>query len=283
MTRMFIAATLLMSVAGLAPAAFAQTSDWTGLYVGGGAGYSMKSDDGETVVFDTDRDGVFDDTVRTGAGADAFSPGFCTGAAQGRIPSDGCRTTDDNVNFNLRAGYDVQMGEFVFGLVGEYSVVNIGDDVSAFSTTPASYTFTRDLNAVTALRGRAGYAWDNSLIYATGGWAWGDMDHSFTTTNGANSFTSSGGDDVQGYQMGIGYEMQMDGMGMMGWMGPGWSLGVEYLWTSLDDGDFEVAVGPGTAPPTNPFLLANPTGTDMRRTNEDFEYGSFGVTLNWRQ
>ncbi len=280
MTRMWITAALLTGVAGLAPAAFAQTTDWTGLYVGGGVGYSQKSDDGETVVFDTNRDGTFTDTVLTAGAANAFSPGFCTGAAQGRTPAEGCRTSDDNVNFSGRIGYDVQMGDWVFGVLGEYSVVNIGDDVSAFSTTPASYTFTRDLNAVRALRGRVGYGFGNSLLYATGGPAWGDMDHSFTTTNTANSFTPSGGDDVDGYQVGLGYEMKLDD----GWMmGPGWSLGVEYLWTSFDDGDYEVAVGPGTAPPTNPFLLVNSSGTDMKRTNEDFEFGNIGVTLSWRQ
>lgn len=280
MTRTLLTAALLAGAAALAPGAFAQTSDWSGLYVGGNVGAATIDDDSETVVFDTDRDGDFDDTVRTGLGADAFSPGFCSGGAQGRTPADGCRTSDDtNLSYSLRAGYDWQFGNWVVGAVGEYAVVNIGDDVSAFSTTPASYTFTRDLNAVTSLRARGGYAFGDSLVYATGGWAWGDMDHSFTTTNTANSFTPSGGDDVDGYQLGVGYEMQLGNM--MGWSN--WSLGVEYLFTSLDDSDYEVAVGRGTAPLTNPFLLVNTTGTDMRRTKDDFEYGSLGVTLSWRQ
>lgn len=34
-----------------------------------------------TPAFDTSLDGNFTDTVRTVAGADAFSPGFCGGAA----------------------------------------------------------------------------------------------------------------------------------------------------------------------------------------------------------
>ena len=60
-------------------------------------------------------------------------------------------------------------------------------------------------------------------------------------------------------------------------------MGVEYLLTSLDDSDYEVAVGRGAAPATNPFLLVNTSGTDMRRTKDDFEYGTLGVTLAWRQ
>jgi outer membrane immunogenic protein len=262
-----------LTFAGAAIAGSAHAQEWNGFYIGGGAGYSFKSDDSETVVFDTNRDGNFNDTVRTGAGADAFSPGFCSGAAQGTTPGAGCRTSDDNVNFSARAGYDWQFGNWVVGAVGEYTQVNIGDDVSAFSTTPASYTFTRDLNSVTALRARAGYAMDTLLVYGTGGMAWGDMDRSFTTTNGANSFTPSGDDDAQGYQLGLGVEKKLT---------PRWTLGVEYLHTSLDDGDYRVAVGRGTAPLTNPFLLVDPTGTDMRRTNDSFEYGSLAVTTNWR-
>lgn len=37
-------------------------------------------------MFDTNRDGNFNDTVRTTLGANAFSEGFCQGAAQGRTP-----------------------------------------------------------------------------------------------------------------------------------------------------------------------------------------------------
>lgn len=280
MKRTYPTAALIAGLASLSPTAFAQTSDWSGFSIGINAGQGMRDDNGgETVVFDTNRDGTFDDTVRTGLGADAFSPGFCNGAAIGATAAEGCRTSgDDNINYGLKVGYDWQFGNFVVGALAEYTVVNLGDDVSAFSTTPASYTFTRDLNGVTAVRGRAGYAFGTSLLYATGGMAWGDMAQSFTTTNTANSFTRTGGSDVHGYQLGVGYELMLD----PGMMGPGWSLGIEYLMTSLDDSDYQVAVSQGTAPATNPFLLVDPSGTDMRRTNEDFEYSVIGATLNWR-
>jgi len=70
-------------------------------------------------VFDTNRDGNFNDTVLTTLGANAFSPGFCQGAAQGRTPADGCRSGEDgNLNYSLRAGYDWQFGNWVVGTVG---------------------------------------------------------------------------------------------------------------------------------------------------------------------
>jgi hypothetical protein len=40
--------------------------------------------------------------------------------------------------------------------VADYGAVNLGDDVTAFSSTPASHTFTRAPNSLTSLRARGG-------------------------------------------------------------------------------------------------------------------------------
>ncbi len=277
MKRTLLAAAIF--TAALTPAAFAQDADWTGLYVGGHLGHSFKADD-ETVVFDTDRDGVFDDTVLTSTGANAFAPGFCNGGAIGATIAVGCRKGDGDINYSLRVGYDLQFGNWVVGALIEETAVNIGDDVTAFSATPAaSYTFTRDLRTLTSARLRAGYANDRGLMYAAAGWAWGDMDQSFTTTNTVNTFTPSGDSEIDGYQLGVGYEYQLGDVWLIG---SGWTVGLEYLWTSLDEGDYPVAVGRGTAPANNPFVIIDPTGTDMMRTKDVFEYSTLGLSLNWR-
>lgn len=276
--RKLLAITLL-SGAACTPAAFAQDSDWTGFYVGGSTGYSFKADD-ESIIFDTDLDGAFDDTVRTSGGADAFAPGFCNGAAMGPTPASGCRRSDGNINLSLRAGFDLQLGNWVVGVLGDYSALQLGDDVSAFSSTPsASYTFTRDLNSLSSVRMRGGWATEASLLYATAGWAWGDMDHSLTTTNTVNSFIVEDDSEVDGMQLGLGFEQKLSDVWLLG---SNWTMGVEYLWTSLDDGDYPARVGPGTAPTNNPFIIANPLGTDMERTKDVFEYSTIGITLNWR-
>ena len=74
-------ACLLLAALPAAPAA-AQSSDaesWTGPYVGGRLGYAFqRSDKDETVLFDTDLDGSFDNTVTTGTGATPFAR-FCGG------------------------------------------------------------------------------------------------------------------------------------------------------------------------------------------------------------
>lgn len=105
------------------------------------------------------------------------------------------------------------------------------------------------------------------------------MDHSLTTTNTVNAFTPTQDSEIDGYHLGLGHEMKLGDA----WpVGSGWSMGVEYIWTELDDGDDPVAVGPGTAPSTNPFLIVDPTGTDMKRTNNLFAYSTVGLTLHWR-
>jgi hypothetical protein len=45
---------------------------------------------------------------------------------------------------------------FSFGAVADYGAVNLGDDVTAFSSTPASHPFTRAPNSLTSLRARGG-------------------------------------------------------------------------------------------------------------------------------
>ncbi|MGH8032208.1 MAG: outer membrane protein [Luteimonas sp.] len=271
-----LAAAVLALVA--APA-FAQSTDarWAGFYAGGSFGVGDGSDDSDrSVTFDTNRDGRFNDTVRTAAGANAFSPGFCGGQATSARPTTGCRDDKGGAEYGLRGGYDWQTGGLVYGVVVEYTKNDARDRQSAFSTTPAFYTFTRDLDSMIAVRGRIGYAFGESqdfLAYFTAGGVQAKIDHSFTTSNAANSFAANGDDKANGYQAGIGFERLVNDH---------FSVGLEYLYTEVEDDDYTVRVGRGTAPVTNPFLLVNPAGTDMRRSDEDFAYGALKLTATYR-
>lgn len=273
--KSFLLAAAAVSALSIASAASAQT-DWTGAYVGVSAGYADRSESSrESIGFDTNLDGTFGDTVRTAAGADAFSTGFCGGSFNTNAAPGGCRGDDKtDLEISVRGGYDYQIGQFVVGGVLEYSQLQLQDAVTAFSTTPAAYNFTRKLNDMWAVRARGGYAFGDSLVYATGGYAVGDMKHSFTTTNGVNAFPRRGGGDAKGYQLGVGFEHKLtDNI----------SVGGEWLRTSLEDDDFGVrASNSGTTAATNPFLLVNTQGTDFLRTDDDFEFNSFRVTLNYR-
>lgn len=263
------AAIALLAVAG---SAHAQSADWTGAYVGAFAGYGAQTDAGsDTVLFDNNLDGGFGDVVRTAAGADAFSPGFCRGTTRTPTPGNCSKADDSGADYGVRAGYDWAFDQAVIGVVAEYSQAEIKDSVTAFSTTPASYTFTRELDSLAALRVRGGGAYGENLFYLTAGVARGKINRSFTTSNGVNTFTRRGDDDANGYQIGGGYERRFGKF----------TLGAEYLYTSLNDDQYTVRAS-GPAPATNPFILTNASGTDFRRGQDQFKVNSFRVTMGYR-
>lgn len=261
---------VVVVLAAAATPALAQ--QWTGGYITAHGGFSRIPEGSDNVVvFDRNLDGTFDDTIVTAGGANAFSPGFCVGAAASALPSAGCTQDDEGADFGGRAGYDWQMGRFVVGAVGELSFADHVDSVSAFSTTPAFYTFTRELNWVGGLRARAGFGGERVLIYGTGGAAWGGLDHSFSTSNTANTFVESAEDMAWGYQAGGGLEFRFGK----------WSAGGEYLWTTLMDEDRYTVRARGPVAATNPFILGNASGSDLRR-DDAFEFGSIRFVFGYR-
>ncbi|HEX9954067.1 MAG TPA: outer membrane beta-barrel protein [Allosphingosinicella sp.] len=276
MSKTAFAAALALSSAVVATPALAQDNGtWTGFYAGGHVGYGFQPNDGdETIQFDTNLDGSFGDTVNTSAPANAFSPGFCGGAANTNSPAGECSKDRDRVEFGARVGFDYQMGGgLVVGLVGDYTRSRLNDSVSAFSTTPASYTMTRRLRDVFSLRARAGIAAGDNLFYGTGGIVRGSIRNSFSTTNTANSFTGNGNEKGYGYTVGGGAEHRF---------GRNLSLGIEYLYRSIKADDHVVRAGPGTAGLTNPFRIVNPNGTDFSRSGDRFTSHGVNLTASFR-
>ena len=261
---------------GSAPA-FAQDADpdyFNGVYVSGAVGLDAPASGGDGLVFDTDRDGAFDNNVRTVTGANAF-PGFCDGIALGATIAEGCADDDEDIGYAVRIGVDRRLGggPIVGGLLVEGSKSDATEFTNGFSSTPASYTVARQLDYAISGRGRLGISPGDGrgLFYVTGGISYGNIDRDFITTNGVNSFTIQGDDDVWGAQLGGGAELMVT---------RNISLGLEYLYSTYDDDDSSVAVGPGTAGATNPFLLVS-GGTDLRSSSTDFDIHSFRATLGF--
>lgn len=265
--------------AGFATPAAAQDANpdfFNGFYVGGSIS-AETVDDGRdsTITFDVDQDGDFGDRVSTVTGADAFSPGLCNGRPAGGPAFIACRDDDTGLGYQAKIGYDMRVaGPMVAGIVLEGSKPNAVDFSTGFSTTPASYTIAREVDYSAALRARLGVSPGSGrgLIYATGGITYGKMDNEFTTTNGANSFTQVDDDEwVFGTQLGAGGELYVtDNI----------SFNIEYLITRYNDDDYYVAVGAGTAGPTNPFLLAS-GGTNIK-ASDDLTVQSIRAGLNFR-
>lgn len=269
----YLPAVMIASTVSM-PVLAQDTTSWTGPYVGGQLGYGFQPKDrNEAVLFDNNLDGTFDDTVRTATGANAFSPGTCGGAAAATMPAQGCTSDRDGVDWKVHAGYDMQFGNIVLGVVGDYGRATINDSVTTFSTTPASYTMTRRLRDNASIRARAGYAFGDTLLYGTGGGAWGKIRNSFASTNVANTFTGSGNDDAWGYRAGGGIEQRL---------APNFSIGAQYLFTSLKDKGYTVRTARGTSPANNPFVLVNANGTDFQRSGNRFNSHVAAVTANFR-
>lgn len=274
-----ISAASAIAIAMLATPAFAQTvkedTDFDGPYIGGHFGYSAQSSPrNESVNFDTNGDGTYTDTVNTTTGANAFSTGFCRGSARTSVAADGCRQDQNGIEYGVRIGADKRYGNFVVGALVEGSRSEAKDSVTAFSTTPANYVFTRELDYAVSARARAGYTPGGGILfYGTGGASYGRIDNSFRSSNGANAFTPRNGKDWSwGWQAGGGVEAKI---------APNMSIGLEYLYNTYTNDDYVVNVSRGSAPATNPFLLAGGQ-TDMRRSDPNFEFHSIRVTTALR-
>ena len=257
------------------PAAAQQASGWSGPYVGGQIGFGQLRKDDATVLFDTDRNGTFGDTVRTGAGADAFSPGFCGGAASSSSPTTGCDRSDRGLEGGVHVGFDAELAGLVVGIVGEAERHDLDDSVSSFSTTPAFYTLTRSLRSSYGLRGRVGVAaTPATLVYATAGIVRGSFRQSFASSNTANAFeVTDRRTSGWGHRLGGGIEQKI---------GDRFSVGALYLYSSIKDEDGRISVTQGTAPATNPFLLVNPGGTVFQRSDDRFQQHSLKLTASLR-
>jgi len=251
--------------------------NWTGLSLGVfGSANKVNDQDDEQLRFDRNLDGNFGDPVTTSLGANAFSPGSCDGAPRGDTPAAGCDDDAQGSEVGVRAGYDYQMGSFVVGIAADYSIFTGAEDsVTSFSTTPASYTFERNLDNLAAIRARLGFAYGPALIYGTGGVATGEVSNRFYSSNQTNTFTArEEAGQADGYQAGGGVEYMLS---------PRLGLTTEYLYTSLEARDLTVRVGQGTALATNPFILPpNTTGTDIQRSNGRFGLHAVRIGLNYR-
>ncbi len=116
----------------------------------------------------------------------------------------------------VQAGYNWQNGAFVFGVEGDIQATGAEE-------TFAPWKFSNPWFGT--VRGRAGYALNNVLLFGTGGLAFGEL--RATTFGLSESHTNAG------WTLGAGAEIQMG-------FAPNWSAKVEYLYVDLANSNFVI-------------------------------------------
>jgi outer membrane immunogenic protein len=171
--------------------------DWTGFYIGAHGGYAF---------------GGKDDV---GISTNGVSPFVDAG-----------RLTLDGLYGGGQVGYNWQSDYWVFGLSADISAGNVNDRENFNDTVQGVSGFTRsDVDVFGTLRGNAGYAFDRTYLYGTGGLAWGDVDyHQFSVDNVGNTFT------IDQNKLDLGFAL---GGGLKYAVTDDVRIGVEYLYVNL--------------------------------------------------
>jgi len=180
-----------------APVVSAAAYDWSGFYIGASAGFASGTVDWTGDYYD--------------------ASDLLLGGEEGSFDVSGW-------TLGLQAGANVQFDSFVLGVEGDISWANIegeGDPIDPLSADPSIPSTTIDW--IGSLRGRAGVAVDQILLYGTAGFAFAGGTLGITNLDGA-------GDDREtditatGWTAGVGAEFAVtDNV----------SLKAEYLYTSL--------------------------------------------------
>ncbi len=231
---------------------------WTGWFLGANVGYSWGDAD---ATYEQAEGGVFGVDINAGS---AFT------TTRGFSPESG--------NVGLQAGYDYQLGDLVVGVTTDFSYRGGAEKLTIGPIFPPLEDFltiaTRQ-EWLGSLRTRIGFMpLDTCLVYATGGLAYGRVQHAVAQTT---TFPGNRSDDSQrafsdqstkiGYTVGAGMEYRLNS---------NWSIGAEYLYVDLGADSIEVGPSPGSQP-------ANVSGFyPATRISTDDSSSTARVLVNYR-
>ncbi|MGJ5180487.1 outer membrane protein [Bradyrhizobium oligotrophicum] len=118
-------------------------------------------------------------------------------------------------------GYNWQQGPVVYGLEADAAWADLTDSISGIVPGFGLVTASTKVNSTGTVRGRIGYAFGPTLLYATGGYAWANNKLSLS----ALGVGVSDEQFLNGWTVGAGAE----------WMfAPKWSVKAEYLYKSFE-------------------------------------------------
>jgi outer membrane immunogenic protein len=114
----------------------------------------------------------------------------------------------------VQAGYNWQSGQLVFGAEGDIQATGADDTFAPWKFSNPWFS---------TVRGRAGYVFNNFLVYGTGGLAFGELR--------AETFGRSEAHTNAGWTAGVGAEFLF---------AQNWSAKVEYLYVDLSNSNFTI-------------------------------------------
>jgi outer membrane immunogenic protein len=206
---------------------------WNGFYIGANAGYGWGDDNGGNIR--------------------VFNPAgqqYASGPLRYDLDIDGAFA-------GLQAGVNRQFGKLVVGLEADIQTSGIDGNSRTSFAPPNIYAFdyraSLDIEWFATVRGRLGFAWDRTLIYVTGGWAFGEFKYDarylITDPRGPGGFANLRSKDTEtGYVLGAGIEHAF---------GPAWSLKAEYQFIDLGGGNAEGALFRADGTPTGERVKAD--------------------------
>lgn len=191
------------------PVAVTPDAAWTGFYAGLHVGNSWGHSSQRDLAL----------AVPGGSGGSGGAGGSGGSGGSGGVGGDG----DYNVNGGViggTIGYNWQAQSFVYGLEGDAAWANISGSSTACGTT--AHTCGTKSDAFATARVRGGVAFDNTLLYATGGAAFAQIK---AYDNGWTGVVGKSGSAFQTtWTVGAGIEHKIDAR---------WSVKAEYLYAAF--------------------------------------------------
>jgi outer membrane immunogenic protein len=184
---------------------------WTGFYVGAQAGYSWGDNNNGF--------GIANSNVAFIGGTPFVVSGLNNG------------DSSDGFLIGGHVGYNAQFGQFVVGVEGDLEWSDLGGSDSTFALTNVNTRQTVLINSGLGLdwqgsiRARLGWAFDRTMIYATGGFAFAGVNDS-NNFNIVNPLFTNGDDTVSGWTLGAGVEYAFTN---------NLTTRIEYRYTSYDN------------------------------------------------
>ncbi len=223
------AAILLGTLAWCFPAA-SQGVDWRGVYVGGFAGAAWMDRQSATELT-----GEWNNTANpvNQLDRDALLPLLNSGM------------TSTSAIGGAAVGYNWQVHSFLVGVEADYSALDGKNSTTSTITAfnPYRVEASTDIDWVATLRGRLGVAFDRSLVYVTGGLAFGErsFNQSIVQLNFPYIQTGASSSTQAGWVLGAGLEHALD---------DAWSFRLQYQHVDLgseSDGSAGVCPSPSVA------------------------------------